>query len=150
MANIKLQHIPFRGGAPAITELLGGRIDFVLDQPTALVDYIRDGRFRALAVTGGGRFFSLPDIPTISEAGFPGYAVSGWQGFVGPANLPTPVLNRLHTELTGTLAEPAIVEQLRPLGDQPSPSTPGEFRARLVTEIETWTRVIAAAKIERI
>src|SRR5204863_7265180 len=76
-ANIKLQHIPYRGGSPAITELLGGRIDFVLDQPTSLMDLIKDGRLRALAVTGGMRFFSLPDTPTISEAGFPEYAVTG-------------------------------------------------------------------------
>src|SRR5712692_3909804 len=150
IARIKLQHIPFRGGAPAITELLGKRIDFVLDQPTALVDFIRDGRLRALAVTGGQRFFSLPDTPTISEAGFPGYAVTGWQGLVAPAGLPAPVLNRLHTELTGVLAEPAIVEQLKALGNDARPTTPGEFQTRLVAEIETWTKVIAAAHIERI
>jgi tripartite-type tricarboxylate transporter receptor subunit TctC len=150
MANIKLQHIPYRGGAPAITELLGKRIDFVLDQPTALIDFIRDGRFRALAVTGGKRFFSLPDTPTISEAGFPGYAVTGWQGLVAPASLPAPVLNRLHTELTGVLAEPTIVEQLKTLGNDPSPTTPSEFKARLVAEIETWAKVVATANIERI
>ena len=112
MANVKLQHIPYSGGAPAITELLGKRIDFVVDQPTALIDFVREGRFRALAVTGGKRFFSLPDTPTISETGFPGYAVTGWQGLVAPADLPAPVLNRLHTELTTVLVEPAIVEQL--------------------------------------
>ena len=150
MAGIKLQHVPYRGGAPAITELLGKRIDFVLDPPTALVDFIRDGRFRALAVTGGSRFFSLPDTPTISEAGFPGYAVTGWQGLVAPASLPTPVLNRLHAELTGFLAEPAVVDQLRMLGNEPRPSTPGEFKARVVAEIETWTKVVAAANIEQI
>lgn len=150
MAKIKLQHIPYRGGAPAITELLGKRIDFVLDQPTALVDFIRDGRFRALAVTGGERFSSLPDTPTISEAGFPGYAITGWQGLVAPANLPTPVLNRLHTELTGVLVESAIVDQLRALGNEAKPTTPGDFKARLRAEIETWTRVVAAANIERI
>jgi tripartite-type tricarboxylate transporter receptor subunit TctC len=150
MANIKLQHIPYRGGAPAITELLGKRIDLVVDQPTALVDFIRDGRFRALAITGGKRFFALPDTPTISEAGFPGYAVTGWQGLVGPAGLPTPVLNRLHTELTAVLAEPAIVAQLKTLGNDPRPTTPGEFKARLVVEIDTWTKVIAAANIEPI
>jgi tripartite-type tricarboxylate transporter receptor subunit TctC len=150
MANIKLQHIPFRGGAPAITELLGKRIDFVLDQPTALAEFIRDGRLRALAVTGGSRFFSLSDTPTISECGFPGYAVTGWQGLVAPASLPIPVLNRLHAELTDVLAEPAIVEQLRKLGNNPKPTTPGEFRVRLIAEIETWTKVIAAANIERI
>jgi tripartite-type tricarboxylate transporter receptor subunit TctC len=149
-ANINLQHIPFRGGAPAITELLGKRIDFVLDQPTALMDLLRDGQFRAVAVTGGKRFFSLPDTPTISEAGFPGYDVTGWQGFVAPANVPTSVLDRLQAELTGVLAEPAVVDMLRKLGNAPRPSTPGEFKARLVAEIDTWTKVVGIANIARI
>jgi tripartite-type tricarboxylate transporter receptor subunit TctC len=150
MANVKLQHIPYSGGAPAIAELLGKRIDLVVDQPTALIDFVREGRFRALAVTGGQRFFGLPDTPTISETGFPGYAVTGWQGLVAPADLPATLLNRLHTELTTVLEEPAIVEQLRRLGNAPRPSTPGEFKARLVADIETWTKVVAAANIERI
>jgi tripartite-type tricarboxylate transporter receptor subunit TctC len=150
MAGVKLQHIPYSGGAPAITELLGKRIDIVVDQPTALIDFIRDGRFRALGVTGGKRFFSLPDTPTISERGFPGYSVTGWQGLIAPANLPAPVLNRLNAELIGVLMEPAIVEQLRRLGNEPSPSTPDEFKARLVADVETWAKVVAAANIERI
>jgi tripartite-type tricarboxylate transporter receptor subunit TctC len=150
LANIKLQHIPYRGGAPAITELLGKRIDLVLDQPTALVDFIRDGRLRALAVTGGRRFFSLPDTPTISEAGFSGFDVSGWQGVVAPKKLPAPVLSRLHSELTGVLAEPAIVEKLKTLGNEPNPTSSGEFKARLAAEIERWTKVIATANVERI
>jgi tripartite-type tricarboxylate transporter receptor subunit TctC len=150
MANVKLQHIPYSGGAPAISELLGRRIDLVVDQPTALLDFVREGRLRALAVTGGKRFFALPDTPTISEGGFPGYAVTGWQGLVAPAELPAPVLNRLHMELTGILVEPAIVEQLRRLGNDPSPTTPGAFKARLAADIETWSKVIAVANIERI
>ena len=150
LANIKLQHVPYRGGAPAITELLGKRIDLVLDQPTALVDFIRDGRFRALAVTGGRRFFSLPDTPTISEAGFLGFDVSGWQGLVAPANLPVSVLNRLHAELTGVLGEPGIVEKLKASGNEPNPTSPSEFKARLAAEIERWSKVIATANVERI
>ena len=150
LANIKLQHVPYRGGAPAITELLGKRIDLVLDQPTALVDFIRDGRFRALAVTGGRRFFSLPDTPTISEAGFLGFDVSGWQGLVAPANLPVSVLNRLHAELTGVLGEPGIVEKLKAFGNEPNPTSPGEFKTRLAAEIERWSKVIATANVERI
>jgi tripartite-type tricarboxylate transporter receptor subunit TctC len=150
MANIRLQHIPYRGGAPAITELLGKHIDLVLDQPTALVDLIRDGRLRALAVTGGSRFFGLPDTPTISEAVLPGYDVTGWQGLVAPAGLPPPLLDRLHAELTGILMDPAIVEQLKTLGNVAKPTTPGEFKARLRAEIETWTKVVAAAGMERI
>jgi tripartite-type tricarboxylate transporter receptor subunit TctC len=150
MANIRLQHIPYSGGAPAITELLGKRIDLVVDQPTALVDFIREGRFRALAVTSGKRFFSLPDAPTISESGFPGYAVTGWQGLVAPADLPAVVLDRLHKELIGILTDPAVVDPLRRLGNDPYPSSPGEFKARLVADIETWTKVVADANIERI
>ena len=149
-ANIKLQHIPYRGGAPAITELLGRRIDFVLDQPTALIDFVKDGRFHALAVTSGSRSSHLPDIPTISETGIPGYAVTGWQGLVAPAGLPEPVLARLHAALTGVLGEPNIAGHLRTLGNEPRPSTPDEFKARLVAEIGTWTDVVAAANIERI
>jgi tripartite-type tricarboxylate transporter receptor subunit TctC len=149
-ANIKLQHVPYRGGAPAITDLLGRRIDFVLDQPTSLMDLIKDGRFRALAVTGGTRFFSLPDTPTISESGFPGYAATGWQGLVAPSGLPESVLNRLNTAVTGVLAEPAVAGQLRTLGNDPRSSTPEEFKARLAAEIKTWTEVVAAANIERI
>jgi tripartite-type tricarboxylate transporter receptor subunit TctC len=150
MADVKLQHIPYRGGAPAITELLGKRIDFVLDQPAALVDFIRDGRLRALAVTGPRRFFSLPDTPTISDAGVSRYAVTGWQGIVAPASLPTLALNRLHTALIAILAESPILEQLRTLGNDPRPTSPGEFKSRLEAEIETWAKVIAAANIERI
>jgi tripartite-type tricarboxylate transporter receptor subunit TctC len=150
MANVQLQHIPYSGGAPAITELLGKRIDFVVDQPTALIDFVREGRFRAVAVTGGKRFLSLPDTPTISETGFPGYAVTGWQGLVAPAGLPASVLERLHRELIGILADPDVVEPLRRLGNEPRPSTPSEFKARLVADIDTWTKVVAGANIERI
>ncbi len=149
-ANIKLQHIPYRGGAPAIAELLGKRIDFVLDQPTSLIDLIKGGRLRAVAVTGGMRFFSLPDTPTISEAGFPSYAVTGWQGLVAPAGLPEPVLHRLRAALSGVLADPTVIAQLRTLGNDTRSSTPEEFKARLAAEIKTWTEVVAAANIERI
>jgi tripartite-type tricarboxylate transporter receptor subunit TctC len=114
------------------------------------MDFIKDGRFRALAVTSGSRSSNLPDTPTISETGFPGYAVTGWQGLVAPAGLPEPVLTRLHAALTGVLAEPTVVGQFRTLGNEPRSSTPEEFKARLVAEIQTWAEVVAAANIERI
>jgi tripartite-type tricarboxylate transporter receptor subunit TctC len=150
MANIKLQHVPYRGGAPAITDLLGKRLDFVIDQPTALMQFIRDGRLRALAVTSEHRFFGLPEVPTISEAGFSGYGVTSWQGLAAPAGLAPTISGRLNTELAGILADPPLVEKLRALGNEPKASNGDAFRARVASDVEIWTKVVSDANIERI
>lgn len=150
IANIKLQHVPYRGGAPAITDLLGKRLDFVIDQPTAVMEFIRDGRLRALAVTSADRFFGLPDIVTVSEAGFPGYNITSWQGLGAPAGLAPAILDRLNSELAGLLAEPPLVEKLRALGNEPKISTGNAFTARVASDIEIWNKVVADANIERI
>ena len=150
IANIRLQHVPYRGGIPAITDLLGKRIDFVIDQPTALMEFVRDGRLRALAVTGASRFFALPDIATVSEAGFSNYNVTSWQALATPAGLPTAILERLNLELTVVLAEPLLAEKLRALGNEPKASTGDALKARVAKDIETWSKVVADAGIERI
>jgi tripartite-type tricarboxylate transporter receptor subunit TctC len=80
MANIQLQHVPYRGSAQAVTDLIGKRIDFMIDPPTLMIEFVRDGRLRALGTTGASRFFSMPDVPTLSEAALPGYVVTSWQG----------------------------------------------------------------------
>jgi tripartite-type tricarboxylate transporter receptor subunit TctC len=149
-ANIRLQHVPYRGGAPAITDLLGRRIDFVIDQPTALMEFVRDGRLRVLAVTGANRFFALPDIATVSEAGFPDYNVTSWQALAAPAGLPTAILDRLNQELAGVLAEPQLVEKLRAFGNEPKASTGDAIKSRVAKDIETWSKVVADASVERI
>lgn len=150
IANIRLQHVPYRGGAPAITDLLGKRIDLVIDQPTALMEFVRDGRLRVLAVTSANRFFALPDIATVSEAGFPNYNVASWQALAAPAGLPSAILDRVNLELSGVLAESHLVEKLRALGNEPKASTGDAIKARVVKDIETWSRVVADASIERI
>ncbi len=150
IANIKLQHVPYRGGAPAITDLLGKRLDFVIDQPTALMEFIRDGRLRALAVTSADRFFGLPDTVTVSEAGFPGYNVTSWQGLAAPAGLAPAILDRLNSELAEVLAEPQFAERLRALGNELKISTGNAFKARVASDIEVWNKVVADANIERI
>jgi tripartite-type tricarboxylate transporter receptor subunit TctC len=144
------QHVPYRGSAQAITDLLAKRIDFIVDSPTAELEFIRAGQVRALAVTGASRFFSLPEIPTTAEAGIPGYTFTSWQGLVAPAGLPAAMVDRLNVEIAGLLAEPAVIERIRLVGNDPSPSSPDAFRARIAADIDKWTKVVDAAKIERI
>src|SRR5260370_39714923 len=94
MANVEFQHIPYRGTAQVVTDLLAGRIDFMLDAPTLVLEYIRDGRLRALGVTSSSRCFGLPEVPTISEAAVPEYVVASSQGLAGPAGVPAPIVDR--------------------------------------------------------
>ena len=149
-ANVQFQHVPFRGGAQALTELLGRRIDFMVDPAIILLEQVRSGKVRILAVTTATRSGELPNVPTIAEAGFPAFDVSGWMGLVAPAGLPESILARLNSELTGLLAEPTVIERFRALGNEPRPSRPGQLKARITEEIAKWSAVIDAAKIARI
>ena len=150
IANVKLQHVPYRGSAQVVTDLLGKRIDFMIDPPTLLIEFMRLGNLRPLAVTGGSRFFNLPEVPTVSEAACPGYVVTSWQGLAGPAEIPASVADRLNSLLADILAEPATVERLRAFGNDPRPSSRDEFRTRVIADIDKWTNVVATAHIERI
>ncbi|MGA8612504.1 MAG: tripartite tricarboxylate transporter substrate binding protein [Xanthobacteraceae bacterium] len=148
--GIKVQHVPFRGSEPAATELVAGRLDFMMDPPASLIGFIRSGRVNALAVSSGKRYFALPDTPTVAESGIPGFNVSAWQGLVGPAGLPEPIVKRLNTAVVRLLKEPATIERLRAFGNDPTPSTPEEFRKRLADDIATWTAVADEIHFERI
>jgi tripartite-type tricarboxylate transporter receptor subunit TctC len=149
MAGVKIQHVPYRGSPQAITDLVGQRIDFQMDTPAALMPLIRDGKLRALAITGPERFFMLPDTPPIG-ATVPGYTVTSWLGVAGPAALPTPFVARLNAELTAMLAEPMVIERLRDIGSETRPTTPEGFRARVADDVAKWTRVVAEAKIPKV
>lgn len=150
IAKLRLQHIPYRGGAPAITDLLGKRLDLLLDPPTSLVSHIQDGKLRALAVTGKSRFFSLPDVPTIAEAGFPEFSVSAFQGIAAPAGLSSDLVKRLNREVAAVLADPLIADKFKKLGNNPKPSSPEEFKTRLAADIAQWSKLVADSNIERI
>jgi tripartite-type tricarboxylate transporter receptor subunit TctC len=149
-AGITLQHVPYRGSAQGLTDLVGKRLDIIVEPPTGLLEFLKDGRLRALGTTGSERFFRLPDVPTIAEAALPAYAVTSWQGLAAPAGLPAPVLDRLNREVTGILTEPAVVERMRAIGNNARPSKPEELRAKIASDIEKWTSVVTAANIERI
>ena len=149
-AKVPFQHVPYRGGAQALTELLGKRIDLMLDPPTILLEQVKSGNVRILAVTTDARSPGLPDIPTVAEAGFPGFDVAGWVGLVGPAGISNSVVARLNSEVSAVLNEPAVAERIRAIGNDPRPSTPDKLKSRLASDIAKWTSVIAAANIERI
>ena len=149
-ANIRLQHIPYRGGLAAITDLLGKRVDLVLDPPTVPVQFIKDEKLRALAVTGAGRFFGLPEIPTMVEFGFPGLVVAARQGIAAPAGLPADIVRKLNRAVATILTDPLLVEKLKKIGSVPKPSSPDEYKTRVIADIAQWKSVVEDAHIARI
>ena len=150
LAGIKITVVPFRGGNQALTELLGKRLDFLIDPPIALIGQIKSGALHALGVTGDKRYAPLPDVGTVAEAGFPGFSVTSWMGLVGPARLPQDIASRLNRDLNALIAEPAAVEKIHALGSEPKGGTPADFKALIARDIARWTKVIADAGIERI
>jgi tripartite-type tricarboxylate transporter receptor subunit TctC len=147
--KIAVQHVPYRGSAPAAIDLIGKRLDFMMDPAAALIEFVRDGRLRAIAVTGAARFFAVPDVPAIAET-VPGYVVTGWQGLVAPAGLPLAIVDRLNTEVVDTLKEKTVIERLRALANEPRPRTPDEFKALMIADIAKWTSVVDHSNFERI
>jgi len=149
-AGIKIQHVPYRGSPQAATDLLGKRVDAFMDNMTVVGEMVKDGRVRALGITGPSRFFVLPDVPTFAEAGVPGYAVTSWLGLAGPAGIPPPMMVRLNAEVTAILAEPETIDRVKKIGGEPKPTTAEAFRSRVSSDIEKWTKVVADAGIARI
>jgi tripartite-type tricarboxylate transporter receptor subunit TctC len=150
LAGVKIQPVPFRGGNLALNDLLGKRLDFLIDPPTALLPQIKSGTLRAIAVTGLERFPDLPDVGTIAEAGFPGFSVTSWMGVVGPAKLPEAIVSRLNTEMVALVADPAMAQRIRALGSEPTSGPPEKFKALIAADIERWTKVVTDANIERV
>lgn len=150
MAKAKIQHVPYRGSPQAITDLVAKRIDFQVDTPTVLLPFLSDGRLRPIAVTGPKRFFALPDVPTIAEAGVPGYSVTSWLGVAGPAGLPLSFVDRVNAEIKAILAEQSVIERLRGLGSETMATSPQEFKSRVAEDVAKWTKVVADANIPRV
>jgi len=148
--NIKVQHVPYRGSAPASAELIAGRLDFMMDPPANLIEFVRNGKLNALAVSSASHYFALPAVPTIAESGVAAFDVRAWQGLIAPAGLPEPIVNRLNNEVAAIVKEPATIERLHTFGNEPSPSSPVEFKKRLVDDIALWTEVADQIHFEKI
>jgi tripartite-type tricarboxylate transporter receptor subunit TctC len=148
MAGIDLQHVPYKGTAPAVTDVIGGQITGMFSNALTAKPHIESGRVRALAVSGPKRLGVLPDIPTVAEAGVPNYAAMQWYGLVVPAGTPSAIIARLHLEATKALHTDEMKEKLAADGAEPVGSTPAEFGRLIKEELEKWTKVARAANIE--
>ena len=147
MAGVNMQHIPYRGGALAHTDLLGGQVQVMFDTMPASIEHIKTGRLRPLAVTTATRLEVLPEIPTVGEF-VPGYEASGWQGVGAPRNTPADIVDRLNREVNAGLADPKMKSRIADLGGTVLAGSPAAFEKFIADETEKWSKVIRAANIK--
>ena len=148
MAGIGMEHVPYRGAAPALNDLVAGNLAAAFSDPLLTLPQIRDGRVRALAVSGPRRLAAAPDIPTVAEAGLPGYDVTGWLGIVAPRGVPAPIVARLNDALNRIVQEPEMTARLASQGAEVTTGTPGEFQAYIHGEVVRWAQVAREAGIQ--
>jgi tripartite-type tricarboxylate transporter receptor subunit TctC len=150
MSGIQMNHVPYKGSIPALTDIIGGQVTLMFDSMASALPFAKTGKLKALAQTGAKRSASVPDLPTISESGLPGYDVAGWFGFLAPAGTPHDILQKLSSEITAILNLPDVKERYLLLGAEPGPATPEDFAAFLKSEISKWAKVIreSGAKAE--
>ena len=142
MAGVKMTHVPYKGSAPALMDLVGGNLQVMFDAWASSGPFIKDGKTRLLAVTTAQRSKILPDVPTVAESGLPGYEAMPWLGFVAPAGTPAAVVGKFHAELMEVLKEPEVQEKFRSLGLDIIGDTPQEFGEFIKKDIVKWAKVI--------
>ncbi len=147
-AQIFLLHIPYRGSVPSITDLLAGQVDATFTGAPALLQHIKSGRLRALAVSSAKRLPSLLDVPTVAESGYPGFEADQWYGLVAPAGLPNAWVERLNAEVNKALTLPEVAQQLALEGALPMPGRPQDFGALIAREIPRWAEVVRRGKVK--
>ena len=142
MAGVKLEHVPYKGSAPALLDLVSGNINVMFDAYASSKPFINDNRIRLLAVTTAQRSKLLPNVPTVAESGLPGYEAMPWLGFVAPAGTPAPIVNKFHAELMEVLKEPAVQEKFQSLGLEIIGNNPAEFADFIKKDIVKWGKVV--------
>jgi len=147
MGGVNIIHVPYKGGAPALTAILSGEVDLTYENSLIIVPHIKSGKVRALGVTSAQRSKLLPDLPSVAEA-LPGYGASGWYGLVAPAATPKDVLARLNAEAVKALRSPDVADKLSGQGAEPAPGSPGDFAAFIRAEIDKWSKVVKAANMK--
>ena len=148
MAQIDIVHVPYKGGGPMLIDLMGGQVPIGFDNLPSSINHIRSGKIRALAVTTAKRWPGAPDIPTLAEAGVPGYESSAWFGLLAPAGTPVAVVDQLQRHVAAILAIPEVEKQFLEQGAEPSGNTPREFARLIEAELQKWARVAVATGVK--
>lgn len=150
MAGIDLMHIPYKSSAQMTTDILGGQVEVVFHNAPVLLPHVKSGALRGLGITSATRNASAPELPTIAEAGVPGFEVTAWFGFMAPANTPAAIVNKVHADVVKAMALPDVRERMLVQAAEPIGSTPQEYAAFIATEIVKWAKVVklSGAKVE--
>ena len=145
MAGVDIAHVPYKGGSPMMTDLISGQIQMAIETSGSAAPFVRAGKVRALAVSSPKRSGAFPDLPTMSEAGLPGYEVTTWYGLLAPRGTPQPVIDRLYAELSKILKSPDMVKRLADIGAEPGGQPPKDFAAFIKDETVKWTKLARAS-----
>ena len=140
--GVQMQHVPYKGSAPALTDLIGGQVQLIFDSMPSAMPHVKSGKIRALAVTTAKRSPTVPDLPTIAESGVPGFDISTWYGVWAPAGTPRDIVNKISAEIGKALNQPAVRERLAALGAEPAGNTPEEFAAYCQSELAKWSKIV--------
>ncbi len=149
-AGVDLTHVPYRGSAPALTDLIGGRIDVMFDNASTAMPQVEGGAVRAIAVTTANRIASLPDLPTIAEQGVADYALANWWAFFAPARTPPAIIEKLSTDIRAALTNEATQKSFTAISATTLATTPDELKRHLASEIERWKEIVRKAGIDQI
>ncbi|EHL21377.1 hypothetical protein KYG_18771 [Acidovorax sp. NO-1] len=148
LAQVDMLHIPYKGSGPAVSDLLGGQVNYMFDSITSARPHIQSGKLRALGVTTAKRSSTLPDVPTLAEAGVPGYEVSPWFAVFMPASTPKAIVSKLNKALLDAMKDPEVAKRFDTIGAEPVGSTPDELAKHLALESERWTKLITERGIK--
>lgn len=143
MADVKMVHIPYKGGGPALTDVIAGHVQLIFNNPLTVLGHVRAGRLKALALTSAKRSPVVPGLPTISEAGLQGFDITGWYGVLAPAHVPPEIIGKLHKEIVALISTAEMRERLLSQGLEPVGNTPREYSEFIAAEIRKWAKVVA-------
>jgi tripartite-type tricarboxylate transporter receptor subunit TctC len=146
-ARLDIVHVPYKGVVPAVTEVLGGQVQVMFAPMQAGLPHVRSGKLKALGVDGAKRAVAAPDLPTVAEAGVPGFAFDSWNGVHVPARTPGAIISKLNAELARSISPPEIQKRMLDLGLEPAANTPAEFAAFVKADIARWARVVKEAGV---